>query len=329
MKKALTLTFFGLFLVISTAFAQAKRYALLEHFTNTLCSTCASQNPGMFATISVETNPDLHHISYHWQVPYANCIYYQENPTPQTERAAYYNIPGSPRVTLNGAAHAGTSYVTPPIIQTAATTSPISVKVSETLGTTGGARTVTIKIKSVGVIPTGNHKLYVAVVEKKTNYVSPNGEREHFNVFRKFLTNNSGNDITLTANEQSIFFNYVPDLGTSAQLYVVAWVQNTTSKEVLNSGTRFDGVTATNDLSVDTQITVSPNPTTAKTLIRFDKLTPQYLTVYNSMGSILMTEKMTNSTSYELNLSDFSTGVYIVKIKTAEGIGVKKIIKSL
>jgi hypothetical protein len=327
MKKALTLTF-GLFIIATAVFGQAKRYALLEHFTNTLCSTCASQNPGLFSTISVETNPDLHHISYHWQVPYATCIYYQTNPAPQTERANYYNIPGSPRVTLNGAAHTGTPYITPPIIQAAATTSPISVKVSETVGTIGASRTVTVKIKSVGSIPSGNHKLYVAVVEKKTNYASPNGETVHYNVFRKFLTNSSGNDIGLTANEQSIFFDYIPDLGTSAQLYVVAWVQNATTKEVLNSGTRFDGVTATEEASIDHQITVYPNPTTEKTCITFDKLTPQYLTVQNLMGDILMSVKLTNSMTYDLNLSDFAAGVYLVKIKTAEGIGVKKIIKN-
>jgi hypothetical protein len=327
MKKALTLAF-GLFITATTVFGQAKRYALLEHFTNTLCSTCASQNPGLFSTISVETNPDLHHISYHWQVPYATCIYYQTNPAPQTERANYYNIPGSPRVTLNGAGHTGTAYITPPIIQAAATTSPISIKVSETVGTIGSSRTVTVKIKSVGSVPLGNHKLYVAVVEKKTNYASPNGETVHYNVFRKFLSNSSGNDITLTTNEQAQFFDYIPDLGTSAQLYVVAWVQNATTKEVLNSGTRFDGVTAINDLLVDHQITVSPNPTPEKTRISFDKLTPQYLTVQTITGQVLENVKLTNATTYELNLGQYAAGVYLVKIKSEEGVAVKRIIKN-
>ena len=295
MKKALTLAF-GLFLAANSAFGQAKRYALLEHFTNTLCSSCASQNPGMFSTIQVETNSDLHHISYHWQTPYASCLYYQANPAPQNERAAYYNVPGSPRISLNGAANTGTAYVTPPIIQAAATTSPIYVKVSETNATSG--RTATIKVKSVGTIPTGNHKLYVAVVEKTTNYVSPNGERVHHNVFRKFLTASAGNDLTLTANEQSLFFDYLPDLSTSAQLYVVAWVQDPTTKSVLNSGTRFDPTTATNDPSVDSQVALSPNPTTGKTTLTFDKLTPQYLTVQNVAGQTIESVKLSNSTSY-------------------------------
>ena len=326
MKKMMTLAF-GLFLATTTLFGQAKRYALLEHFTNTLCSSCASQNPSFFTTIKVETNTDLHHISYHWRTPYINCVYYQANQIPQDARADYYGVPGSPRASLNGATQTGLAYITPPIIQDAATTSPIYVKVSETTNA-NLSRTVSIKVKSVGTVPTGPFKLYVAVVEKKTTYVSPNGEREHFNVFRKFLTANDGNNMTLSSTEQTIFLDYTPDLGAAAQLYVVAWVQNTTTKEVLNSGTRFDGVTATDEVSVDNQVALSPNPTTGKVTLRFDKLTPQYLTVQNVAGQIVDNVKLSNSTSYELNLSNLAAGVYIVTIKSEEGIAVKRVVKN-
>jgi hypothetical protein len=326
MKKALALAF-GLFLAATSAFGQAKRFALLEHFTNTLCSTCASLNPGMFSTIQVESNTDLHHISYHWQVPYTNCVYYQANPTPQNERAAYYGVPGSPRVSLNGASNTSTSNITTSAVQAAALTSPISIKVSETTAASG-TRTATVKIKGVGTIPTGTYKLHIAVVEKKTNYASPNGETVHYNVFRKFLTASGGNDITLTASEQLIFFDYVPDLATSSQLYVVAWVQSVPTKEVLNSGTRFDPTTATEEPSVDSQVALSPNPTTGKTTVFFDKLTPQYLTVQNVSGQTIEDVKLSNSTSYELNMSNFAAGIYIVKIKSAEGVAIKKVVKN-
>jgi hypothetical protein len=327
MKKVLTLAL-GLMMAATSVFGQAKRYALVEHFTNTLCSSCASQNPSFFTAIQVETNKDLHHISYHWQVPYVNCAYYQANTAPQDARASYYTIPGSPRATLNGAANVGVSAITLSLIQSAALTSSVAVKVSETAGTLGTARTATIKIQAFGTAPTGNFKLYAAVVEKKTNYVSPNGETVHYNVFRKFLTASAGNDITLTTNEQSIFLDYTPDLATAAQLYVVAWVQNATTKEVLNSGTRFDGLTATEDVSVDSQVALSPNPTTGKTSLTFDKLTPQYLTVQNVSGQVLETLKLSNSTRYELNLANFAAGIYIVKIKSEEGIAIKRVVKN-
>lgn len=326
MKKVTTLAF-GLFLTASTLFGQAKRYALLEHFTNTLCSSCASQNPSFFTTIKVETNTDLHHISYHWRTPYINCVYYQANQVPQDTRADYYSVPGSPRVSLNGATQTGLAYVTPPIIQDAATTSPIYVKVAE-ITNANQSRTATIKVKAVGTVPTSAYRLHVAVVEKKTTYVSPNGEREHFNVFRRFLTANGGDNITLSANEQTLFFDYTPDLGTAAQLYVVAWVQNQSNKEVLNSGTRFDGVTATDEVSVDNQVTLSPNPTTGKVTLAFDKLTPQYLTVQNAAGQVFENVKLSKSANYELNLSNLAAGVYIVKVKSEEGIAVKRVVKN-
>ncbi len=327
MKRLLTLIL-CVFLTINATFGQAKRYALLEHFTNTLCSSCASQNPGLFSTIKVEANTDLHHISYHWQVPYVNCVYYQANTLPQEERAAFYNIPGSPRVSLNGAANIGTTSVTLASISAAATTSPIYVKVAENAGTTGGTRTATIKIKAEGTAPAGNLKLFVAVVEKKTNYASPNGETVHHNVFRKFLTSSAGNAITISAVEQTLLFDYTPDLATASQLYVVAWVQDITTKAVINSGTRFDGVTATHEASVDAQISVSPNPTSGKTLLTFDKLTPQYLTVENVAGQVLNNVKLSNSISYDLDLTNFSAGIYVIKIKSEEGVAIKKVVKN-
>jgi Secretion system C-terminal sorting domain/Outer membrane protein Omp28 len=324
MKKTFTLAF-ALFLTITAVFGQAKRYVLLEHFTNTNCSVCASQNPSFFTTIQVETNPNAHHISYHWRTPYLNCVYYQVNPVRQDARADYYGLPGSPRVVANGATNTSLMSVTLASINAAAT-SPIYVKVTEN---TGASRTAVVKVKWVTTPPAGTYVLHVAVVEKKTSYASPNGETVHYNVFRKFLTAAAGDNIpTNITAEQTISFGYPADVGVEAQLYTVAWVQNTVTKEVLNSGTPFDLGTATEDVSVDNQVAVSPNPTTGKMLINFDKLTPQNLTVQNLEGQVLDNVKLSNSTSYELNLSNYAAGIYILKIKSAEGVAVKKIVKN-
>jgi Secretion system C-terminal sorting domain len=325
MKKVVTLAF-GLLLTATVTFGQAKRYVLLEHFTNTLCSTCASSNPSFFTAIKVETNPNVHHISYHWRTPYQNCVYYQASPTRQDARADFYGIPGSPRVSFNGAANTNLSVVTEASIQAAATTSPIYVKVTEN---TGVNRTAVIKVKWVTTPPSGTYVMHVAVVEKKTSYAAPNGEATHYNVFRKFLTTVAGEPIpTNTTAEQTISYGYPADVGVEAQLYTVAWIQNTATKEVLNSGTRFDFGTATDEVSVDSQVALSPNPTTGKTTVTFDKLTPQYLTVQNVAGQVIENVKLSNSTNYELNLTHLAAGVYIVKVKAAEGIAVKRVVKN-
>jgi Secretion system C-terminal sorting domain len=325
MKKATTLALV-LLLAATAAFGQTKRYVMLEHFTNTLCSSCAALNPGFFSAIQVETNPNVHHISYHWRTPYPACIYYQASTTRQDARADYYGIPGSPRVSLNGSANTALSSVTLAGITTAATTSTIYVKVTEN---TGVNRTAVIKVKWVTTPPTGTYVLHVAVVEKKTAYTSPNGETVHHNVFRKFLTAVVGDNVpTNITAEQTITFGYPADFGVEAQLYTVAWVQNTVTKEILNSGTKFDPTTATEEVSVDNQVTLSPNPTTGKTTLTFDKLTPQYLTVQTITGQVLENVKLTNSTTYDLNLAQYAAGVYLVKVKSEEGVAVKRIVKN-
>ncbi|MDZ7878175.1 MAG: T9SS type A sorting domain-containing protein [Saprospiraceae bacterium] len=326
MKKVTTLSL--VFLLTATiAFGQAKRYVLLEHFTNTLCSSCASLNPGLFSAIQVETNTNVHHISYHWRTPYSTCLYYQASPTRQDARADYYGIPGSPRVSSNGGSNTSLSAVTLAGITAAATTSPISVKVTENTGTN---RAVVVKVKWATTPPAGTYVMHVAVVEKKTNYLSPNGESVHHNVFRTFLTTAAGEPIqTNTQTEQTINYTYPSaNLGVESQLYTVAWVQNTTTKEVLNSGTKFDPTTATEEVSVDNQVEVSPNPTTGKTTLTFNKLTPQYLTVQTLTGQVVESVKLSNTTTYDLNLAQFAAGIYLVKIKSEEGVAIKRIVKN-
>jgi hypothetical protein len=327
MKKGLTLVFALLFMV-TISFGQTKRYAMVEHFTNTFCSTCASLNPSFFTAVKVETNADLHHISYHWRTPYNTCTYYLASPARQDARADYYAIPGSPRVVVNGATAVSPSVISAASITDAAKTSAIYVKVTENTGT---ARTAVVKFKWVTTPPAGTYVLHVAVVEKKTNFSAPNGETTHYNVFRKFLTAAVGDNVSTSITaEQTASFGYpTTDIaGVEAQLYTVAWIQNTATKEVLNSGTKFDPTTATEELAVDNQVAVSPNPTSGKTTLTFDKLTPQYLTVQNVAGQILDNVKLANSTTYELDMAKYAAGVYLVKIKSAEGVAVKRVVKN-
>ena len=330
MKKILTLSL-AITLTISTSFAQAKKYVLVEHFTNTYCSSCASQNPGFFSRISVETNTKIHHIAIHSSVPYQQCPYYQANKTEQDARKDFYGLTSTPRASLNGAALVSAGNITAADIDAAANgTSPIEVKVSETTGT---SRTATVTLKAVGTVPTASYKMYAAIVEKKINFNASNGETVHYNVLRKFISyggelGQNGFDVTPTTTLQTFNLPYVLNSGwNESQIYVVAWVQNATTKQVLNSGTRFDIQSATEEPSIDAFVSVSPNPTSGKTMISFTQVTPQYLTLQNAVGQVLETRKLVNNASVELDLSNYAKGVLFVKIQGVEGAAVKRIVK--
>jgi hypothetical protein len=310
---------------LSIGAQNVKKYVLLEHFTNTRCGICAGSNPAFFTAINVEANKNVHHVSIHSSTPYNDCKFYVANKTEQDARADFYVLPGTPRVSVNGAALANVSNITANSIQTfAVETSPLSVLVTETTGTN---RTATIKLKTVGSLPTGTHKLNVAIVEKKVDYAGPNGETVHHNVFRKWLNNA---DVTLGAlnGEITSTYNYTIDASwNAANIYVLAFVQNNTTKAVLNSGTRFDVTSATDEPSVDAQVSVSPNPTKEKIFLSFDKITPQYLTVSNAVGQLIERVNALNSTGYELNMNNYPSGIYFIKLKSVEGVAVKKVVK--
>lgn len=330
MKKLITLSL-AIVLTITTSFAQAKKYVLVEHFTNTYCSTCASQNPGFFSRIAVETNTKIHHIAIHSSVPYPQCPFYQANKTEQDARKDFYGLFSTPRASLNGAALVSAGDITNATIDAAASgTSPIEVKVTETTGTN---RTATVTLKAVGTVPTANYKMYVAIVEKKINFNASNGESVHYNVLRKFIAysgelGQNGFDVTPTTTLQTFSLPYAITTGwAESQIYVVAWVQNATTKEVLNSGTRFDIQSATDEPSIDAFVKVSPNPTSGKTTISFTQVTPQYLTIQNAVGQVLESRKLVNNAPIDLDLSNYAKGVLFVKIQGKEGSAVKRIVK--
>jgi hypothetical protein len=240
MKKSITLIL--LFIQMTFIMGQAPKYVLLEHFTNTNCGICGSVNPAFFQNIDINSNAKVHHLSIHSSIPYVSCVFYQANKAEQDARATFYGIPGTPRVSVNGTNGTSASNISSTTIDNnfCSNCSPLEVKVSETSGTN---RSVSIQLKSVGAPPSGSHRVYVALVEKKVNYDAPNSEKLHYNVFRRFLTAQSGDAVTLPTqgNSENLNFNYTVDATwEAAETYAVVWVQTDGTNAVVNSGTRFD-----------------------------------------------------------------------------------------
>lgn len=238
--------FFILLLFVATlkVVAQVPKYVLFEHFTNTRCGTCGATNPTFYQNIAINSNPKLHHLAIHPSIPYSACFFYQANAVPQDARASFYGLPGTPRVAINGANPVSAGSITAANIDNVycATCSPVELRITET-DNGNSSRTANIRVRSVGVPPSSSFKLYAAIVEKTVNYNAPNNETVHHNVFRQFLTANSGDAVTLATqgNETTVAFNYTVNAAwVASQTYVLTWLQDETTREVLNSGTKFD-----------------------------------------------------------------------------------------
>ena len=109
-----------------------------------------------------------------------------------------------------------------------------------------------IDIKSVGAPPSGNYRLFAAIVEKTVNYNAPNSESVHHNVFRQFLTATTGDAVSLAAqgSQTNVSFTYTINSNWVAnEIYVLAWLYDATTNTVINSGTKFDALIVPVELS--------------------------------------------------------------------------------
>lgn len=226
-------------------FSQARKYVMIEHFTQASCGPCAQQNPFLQAILDVNRG-SIHHIAYHTVWPGVDPMNAYNKPQ-VADRVTYYGVSGVPDCFMLGNQyHGGPASFTQNMINDAATDiSPIRVLVRET--SNGVARTVKVHVVTLGNVPAANYKIRVAVCEQWIHYTTPpgsNGEKDFPDVFRKMLPNSTGDVFTPAAigDTASFTYTYNLDIATwdTTEIFSTAFIQNETTKEILNSGSSFD-----------------------------------------------------------------------------------------
>ena len=226
--------------------AQAKKNVFFEHFTNASCAPCASQNPSFKANILDHNKSRIHHIAYHVSWPGSDPMN-AYNASEVSSRVTYYSVTGVPDMIMQGNKYEGSPVgITQDMIDNVSSeSSPVRIKVKETPN--GIDRDVKVTVYTVGIPPTGNLKIRAAVIESEINYATApgsNGEKYFPDVFRKMLPNTNGETYTPAATGDSVVFNYSYTLDTAiwdtTKIYAVAFIQNETTKEIINSGSPVD-----------------------------------------------------------------------------------------
>jgi hypothetical protein len=246
MKKIFLFLFILSLLGFSTdTFSQARRFVLIEHFTQASCAPCAQQNPFLQTILDVNRG-SVHHVAYHTSWPGVDPMNTYNAPE-VAARVSYYGVTGVPDCFMLGNQyHGGPAGVSQNMLNDASSEpSPIRVNVKET--SNGTVRTVKVKVYTVDTVPSANYKIRVAVNEQWVHYATPpgsNGEKDFPDVFRKMLPNTTGDAYTPAAIGDSVTFTYTYTLDLThwdtAQIYSLAFIQNETTKEVLNSGSSFN-----------------------------------------------------------------------------------------
>ncbi len=329
MKKKLFSIFFCFFCIALFGQTGAKKYPLIEHFTNSKCGVCGNRNPKYYA-MAEKYKADIHHIAFHPSFPYSTCIFYQANTVGNDKRSLYYGVQGTPSIWIQGkpAPSATTVIDETNLVAELNQVSPVALSVVEN---SGANRVVKVKIKNAGIATGGTYTLFTAVVEKIVNQATSNGEKAHYDVFRKMLPEDAGQSVTLEAGmtDKTFTFAYTLDpKWLDDQVYTVAYLQDPVTKEILNSGTKFD-LLADEEVYTDNAFELYPNP--AETTLIVDAASIEAkaseLSVYNLLGQLILRETLSNERK-TLNISNLAEGQYVLQVKTDKGVLSRKFVKN-
>lgn len=261
--KLLALLFAAMLFATSLSFAGSKRMVLVEEATNASCAPCAQQNPAFQAYLN-ENLKDVIPVVYHASWPGGNDPMYLKNTGMNNKRVGYYGFGGVPAIAVNGEALGAPSNVSTGVSKWKDMNSPITLEVFETR--TDKKMDITVNIATDEAI---SGKLRIVVCEQYHYYdnAGNNGEKDFYYLARKMLPDNDGVDISLEAGGTDNFIESytIDDHFNADRMYVVAYIQNDDTKEVLQASTNLKIYKS--QLSVDANyFRIDPNTTVTKTI---------------------------------------------------------------
>ncbi|NTW25455.1 MAG: T9SS type A sorting domain-containing protein [Lentimicrobium sp.] len=239
MKKLSLLTLLITFTLLS--YSQSQRMVLLEEFTQASCGPCVIPNQTMHTLL--EANPDkITSIFYHTSWPGTDPMN-AHNPTDVSAKVSYYGFNSVPHSQLDGNLYGGhpNGWNINTVNARYAVPSPLSLSINQQLSAGNDTLFVTMLVQATADI-SGPMSAYMAVIEKYIHFNSPpgsNGEKDFYNVMKKLLPTKTGIALPtpMYSGEYVILESYwaLANVYNISELSIVGFVQNPTSKEMLQS----------------------------------------------------------------------------------------------
>lgn len=300
---------------------------LVEHFTNTRCPICKANNPAFYNLFN-QYKSEAIHIAYHPSVPYSSCVFYQANTAGNGARQSWYNIFGTPTAFING--KKGNGNLPSPSDYNAALQEQAILGLAFEECTPANVR---IKITALTAMPEGKLiKYFAALTEKHIAYAAPNGETDHWDVFRQFLNHaNGGIDLPIPplAKEGDSF---TLDLGpidypgnwNIEDFNIVVFAQDANNFNILQAVKSEILLQANNYKVVPNQVNIAISPNPASDLLRLSWsdaiFNPTSFKIYNVAGIEMQTGKVTiENDGTTLDIGNFPPGKYYIHIIDLSG----------
>lgn len=288
---------------------------LIEKFTSSTCSPCASYNSSTFNPYYTAENQNFNLISYHWDFPNP-ASFPNGDPYFTLEadaRFIYYGINAITSLRINGADYsignnqaAITSYVNNEA------TKPSYFGLTANRNLSGGNAVVNYTITPY---LTGSFVLHAAVIEKlTTGNVGSNGETSFKHVMMKMVPNASGTTINTTAGTPisgqitaSLANTFIEE---NSDLEVILFIQNVATKEIMQSFKATDALSLEDNALA--KVKLYPNP--ASNNIRFTNIQEATIMITDVTGKVVLQTEGVDENSI-INVSNLNSGIYLVNIK--------------
>lgn len=280
MKKLQLLALLIVAALISTAtiYAASPRMILVEEATNWNCGPCAQQNPAFKQYINTHLHEVIPVIYHAWWPGAVNDAMYLFNTAMNRARISYYGTDtrGVPEIQVNGTVEGAPANIETGVAKWRGQTSPITITIDQTL--TGKKLDISVTVASDDAI---NGKLRIVLCEQYIRYeqAGTNGEKDFYYVARQMFPNADGTEINIAAggSETHNHSYNIDSRINEKKVYIVAYIQNDATKEVLQAGTNLKIYQT--PMTVQSPYAKMDANTELKKTIKIDNPTSEFLTV--------------------------------------------------
>jgi thiol-disulfide isomerase/thioredoxin len=318
----------------------AQRRPFMEVFSSSTCPPCAPANQTFKALMDQQPAGRFNVLKYQMSWPGAGDPYFTLE---AQDRRTFYSVTSVPRMQIDGEWDQHAGQVTQAILDDFRAR-PAFLEIAAAYQITGQRVDMQMELIPLANL-SGNLRLFVAIYEKVTTQnAKNNGETVFYDIFKKFMTSSQGDPLPalIEGDNVPMSFDYTFNgsfiLPPSAQqpvnhatnhtvenfnnLAVVAWVQDMTTKEVLQSTNAYFGQLGVDEQALATEevneIRLFPNP--ANNFINLDMTTigaeEVRYQVINMVGQVVAQGVFHEADEqiHTLSTEALSNGQYVIKL---------------
>ncbi len=318
------------------------RSGLIEEFSSSTCPPCATFN-ATFDPLIVSNNSNAASSKF-------NVVKYQMNwPSPGTDpsynahglaRRTYYSVSGIPDHFTNGLAGGAGDQAE----IDASKANPAVAAITGTYFLKGADSIICTVTVTPYITTTTPFKLHVAAVERQYNFTGTTTQTNYVRIMRMMFPDGNGTTLAnLTAGQsQSFTFRAKYTVGNVTQNSLnfwgnpigsdlVAFVQDNTNKDVIQSFATPASTTSVNSIENISSLSVFPNPAVDYAEVGFRNTVAMNVgvRVFDMMGKMVFEKAATTYESglnaIQIPVNQFSNGLYNVQIITNNGTLTEKI----